>query len=201
AQELSVEDLRDAFAVNYETAAHRFTNLSTQHLGIPVHFLKVHAPGTISKAYENDNAASPTDALGPLDGPAVPRKRSAPQALDVDDRFSPYHQYTDKPAGTYWCTSSIHATDKGAFSVSVGTPFANVKWFRGRDTKHRQVSSCPDPACCRKPPGELASKWAEHALPSASLNSSLLAAVPSGTLTGIDQSEVYAFLESHAPKD
>ncbi|MES2171451.1 MAG: helix-turn-helix domain-containing protein, partial [Actinomycetota bacterium] len=38
-RELSVEDLRDAFAVSYETAAHRFTNLATQHLGIPVHFL------------------------------------------------------------------------------------------------------------------------------------------------------------------
>ena len=34
-RELSVEDLRDAFAVSYETAAHRFTNLATQHLGIP----------------------------------------------------------------------------------------------------------------------------------------------------------------------
>ncbi|MCO7256623.1 ImmA/IrrE family metallo-endopeptidase, partial [Dickeya oryzae] len=40
ARELSVEDLRDAFAVTYETAAHRFTNLATKHLGIPVHFLK-----------------------------------------------------------------------------------------------------------------------------------------------------------------
>ena len=62
-RELSVEDLRDAFAVSYETAAHRFTNLATQHLGIPVHFLKVHESGTISKAYENDNAAFPTDVL------------------------------------------------------------------------------------------------------------------------------------------
>lgn len=34
-RELSVEDLRDAFAVTYETAAHRFTNLATEHLGIP----------------------------------------------------------------------------------------------------------------------------------------------------------------------
>ena len=58
-RELSVEDLRDAFAVTYETAAHRFTNLATEHLGIPVHFLKVHASGTISKAYENDGALFP----------------------------------------------------------------------------------------------------------------------------------------------
>lgn len=68
AHELSVEDLRDAFGVSYETAAHRFTNLSTQHLGIPVHFLKVHESGTVSKAYENDSVTLPTDALGAVEG-------------------------------------------------------------------------------------------------------------------------------------
>ncbi|MFT4228944.1 MAG: helix-turn-helix domain-containing protein, partial [Microbacterium sp.] len=39
---ISIEDLRDAYSVSYETAAHRFTNLATVHLGIRVHFLKVH---------------------------------------------------------------------------------------------------------------------------------------------------------------
>ena len=34
AKEIAVEDLRDAFAVSYETAAHRFTNLATHHLDI-----------------------------------------------------------------------------------------------------------------------------------------------------------------------
>ena len=46
---ISVEDLRDAFAVSYETAAHRFTNLATARLDIPVHFMKVHESGTISR--------------------------------------------------------------------------------------------------------------------------------------------------------
>ena len=84
-RELSFEDLRDAFAVSYETAAHRFTNLATEHLGIPVNSLKVQASGTISKAYENDSAAFPTDALGAergnrlslLDGAAFVRRRRA----------------------------------------------------------------------------------------------------------------------------
>ena len=49
-RELAVEDLRDAFAVTYETAAHRFTNLATEHLGVPVHFLKVSPAGVLSKA-------------------------------------------------------------------------------------------------------------------------------------------------------
>ena len=199
ARELSVEDLRDAFAVTYETAAHRFTNLATTHLGIPVHFLKVHASGAISKAYENDGALFPTDALGAVEGQLVCRYWSARQVFAVEDRFSPYHQYTDKPTGTYWCTSSIQSTAAGAFSVSVGTPFAHVKWFRGRDTERRRQSRCPDPTCCRQPASDLAGRWADKAWPSARLNSSLLAAMPTGTFTGVDLTEVYEFLESHAP--
>ncbi|RQP12954.1 MAG: XRE family transcriptional regulator [Microbacteriaceae bacterium] len=199
-RELSVEDLRDAFAVTYETAAHRFTNLATEHLGIPVHFLKVHESGAISKAYENDGAYFPTDALGAVEGQIVCRYWSARQVFDVEDRFSPYHQYTDKPNGTYWCTSSIQSTANGSFSVSVGTPFVHVKWFRGRDTPVRRSSTCPDPSCCRKPPAELAERWQDAAWPSARLHSSLLAAMPSGTFTGVDLTEVYEFLEAHAPE-
>lgn len=198
-RELAVEDLRDAFAVGYETAAHRFTNLATEHLGIPVHFLKVHFSGTISKAYENDNVAFPTDALGAVEGQAVCRSWSARRVFDVEDRFSPYHQYTDKPVGTYWCTSRIQSSSRGEFSVSVGTPFAHVKWFRGRDTPLRATSSCPDEACCRLPSEALASRWGAHAIPSARLNSSLLAALPSGHFTGVDTQEVYEFLDARSP--
>ncbi|MCU1469314.1 MAG: family transcriptional regulator [Glaciihabitans sp.] len=198
-RELSVEDLRDAFAVTYETAAHRFTNLATEHLGIPVHFLKVHESGSISKAYENDNVQFPTDALGAVEGQNVCRYWSARQVFDVADRFSPYHQYTDKPTGTYWCTSRIQTTSRGAFSVSVGTPFAHVKWFRGRDTANRFTSTCPDDACCRRAPASLASRWEGHSIPSARLNSSLLAAMPTGVFPGVDTTDVFQFLEAHAP--
>jgi predicted transcriptional regulator/ribosome-binding protein aMBF1 (putative translation factor) len=199
ARELSVEDLRDTFAVSYETAAHRFTNLATHHLGLPVHFLKVHSSGTIMKAYENDGAGFPADVLGAVEGQPVCRYWSARQVFTVEDRFSPYHQYTDKPVGTYWCTSSIQNTATGEFSVSVGTPFAHVKWFRGRDTQRRQTSGCPDPSCCRQPPAGLTARWGDKAWPSARLNSSLLAAMPSGSYTGVDLTEVYGFLQRHAP--
>ena len=198
-RELSVEDLRDHFAVSYETAAHRFTNLATQHLGIPVHFMKVHENGTVLKAYENDNVAFPTDALGAVEGQLVCRFWSARQVFDEADRFSPYHQYTDKPVGTYWCTSRIQSTARGEYSISVGTPFAHVKWFRGRDTQHRRVSTCPDPACCRQPPAELASRWQRQSVPYARMNSSLLAAMPRELFSGVDSTEVYHFLDAHAP--
>jgi predicted transcriptional regulator/DNA-binding Xre family transcriptional regulator len=199
ARELSVEDLRDAYGVSYETAAHRFTNLSTQHLGVPVHFLKVHESGTVSKAYENDSVTLPTDALGAVEGQVVCRFWSARRVFDVADRFSPYHQYTDKPAGTYWCTSRIQSTPRGQFSVSVGTQFAQAKYFRGRDTSNRFTSTCPDSSCCRTPPVSLAAKWDKHSWPSARLNSSLLAAMPTGAFPGVDSTEVFEFLERHAP--
>jgi predicted transcriptional regulator/DNA-binding XRE family transcriptional regulator len=198
-RELAVEDLRDAFAVSYETAAHRFTNLATEHLGIPVHFLKVSPAGVLSKAYENDSVQFPTDALGAVEGQLVCRKWSARQVFDEPDRFSAYHQYTDKPTGTYWCTSRIESGSAGEFSVSVGTPFAHVKWFRGRETARRGESTCPDAACCRQAPAPLAERWSGSARPQARIHSSLLAALPTESFPGVDQSDVFGFLERHAP--
>jgi len=200
ARELSVEDLRDTFAVPYEMAAHRFTNLATHHLAIPVHFLKVHDSGVISKAYENDNVVFPTDALGSVEGQIVCRWWAARQVFNIEDRLTPYHQYSDKPAGTYWCTSSIQTTASGVFSVSVGTTFEDARWFRGRDTKKRFKSTCPDETCCRRPADSLASRWDGMALPSAQLNSSLLAAIPTGAFSGVDRVGVYEFLEAHTPR-
>lgn len=196
---LAVEDLRDRFAVSYETAAHRFTNLATEHLGIPVHFLKVSSAGVLSKAYENDSVRFPTDVLGAVEGQLVCRKWSARQVFEEPDRFSPFHQYTDKPTGTYWCTSRIESGSAGEFSISVGTPFAHVKWFRGRETTRRGESTCPDPACCQDAPPQLAARWAGAARPQARINSSLLAALPRETFPGVDSTDVYAFLERHAP--
>ena len=78
---ISIEDLRDAYSVSYETAAHRFTNLATVHLGIPVHFLKVHESGTITKAYENDDVNFPTDRLGSIEGQMCCRRWTSPRRV------------------------------------------------------------------------------------------------------------------------
>lgn len=196
-RELSVEDLRDTFSVSYEAAAHRFTNLATVHLGLPVHFLKVHQSGAISKAYENDKVAFPSDVFGAVEGQIVCRNWSARKVFTVEDRFSPYHQYTDKPSGTYWCTSRIQATPQGDFSISVGTTFEAVKYFRGRDTKTRHKSTCPDVSCCREAPSVLEDKWGEAIRPTPRLNSSLLAAVPRQGFLGIDKRQVLEFMEAH----
>lgn len=202
-RELDVEDLRDAYAVSQETAAHRFTNLATRHLGLPVHFMRVHRSGVIHKAYENDGVRFPTDATGAIEGQTVCRHWTVRAVFATGDASAPYRQYTDTPTGTYWCTAHLDRRpgpgggDEDDFSVAVGVPYAHVKWFRGRETTERSVSRCPDPTCCRRPPEALARRWAGNAWPSARAQSHLLATLPPETFPGVDDTEVYEFLESH----
>lgn len=199
ARALDIEDLRDQFAVSHETAAHRFTNLCTRHLGLPVHFMRVHQNGTIYKAYENDGVNFPTDVTGAIEGQPCCRFWTVRAVFDQPDATVAYSQYTDTPSGTYWCTAHVEDASTGRYSVAVGVPYAHVKWFRGRETTQRSASRCPDESCCRRPPPDLSGRWGRYATPSARVHSHLLAALPPGTYPGVDESEVYAFLDAHAP--
>jgi predicted transcriptional regulator/DNA-binding XRE family transcriptional regulator len=199
ARVLSMEDLRDVFAVSHETAAHRFTNLATHHLGIPVHFSRTDASGTIYKAYENDGLPFPTDSTGAIEGQLACRQYTSRRVFGSADRYGAYTQYTDTPAGTFFCTAHVEPGGGGEFAVTVGVPFPHAKWFRGADSQRRRKSTCPSPSCCKRPPAELASKWAGQAWPSARAHSHLLAALPPGTFPGVDTTDVYSFLERHAP--
>lgn len=199
AKELSIEDLRDRYSVSYETAAHRFTNLATVHLGIPVHFLKVHESGTITKAYENDDVNFPTDRLGAIEGQMCCRRWTSRVVFDVDDRFNPYYQYTDTGNGTYWCTARVENSSEGQHSVSVGVRFDDTKWFHGRDTPTRGVSKHSVEVCCRRAPADLEAAWREKAWPNVRTPRTLLATLPTGAFPGVDTTEVYEFLAAHAP--
>ena len=150
--------------MSYETAAHRFTNLATQHLGIRTHFQKTHKSGIIYKAYENDGVTFPQDHTGAIEGQPSCKNWTSRVVFDVPDKFSAYNQYTDTPAGTYWCTARTERSANGEFSLSVGVPYAHVKWFRGRDTTERSKSTCPDESCCRRPPASLTAEWAGQRL-------------------------------------
>ncbi|HSJ61597.1 MAG TPA: helix-turn-helix domain-containing protein [Jiangellaceae bacterium] len=196
---LAIEDLRDVFAVSYETAAHRFTNLATHHLGLPVHFMRVGEDGVIYKAYENDDVTFPTDVTGAIEGQIVCRRWAARAVFSSANRYATHYQYTDMDRGTYWCTTHVEPTPEGEFAIDVGVPYAHSKWFTGRETTVRARSTCPDPSCCRRPPAKLADRWAAYAWPSARVHSHLLAALPPGTFPGVDDTDVYEFLDRHSP--
>ncbi|MFH8249110.1 helix-turn-helix domain-containing protein [Microbacterium sp. B2969] len=197
---ISIEDLRDAYSVSYETAAHRFTNLATVHLGLPVHFLKVHESGVITKVYENDDVNFPTDRLGAIEGQMCCRKWTSRVVFDVDDHFNPYYQYTDTGNGTYWCTARVELSSEGAHSISVGVRFDDTKWFLGRDTPNRGVSKHSVEVCCRRAPADLEAAWREQSWPNVRTPRTLLATLPTGAFPGVDTTDVYEFLEAHAPR-
>ncbi|GAA5152882.1 hypothetical protein GCM10025768_21630 [Microbacterium pseudoresistens] len=196
---ISIEDLRDAYSVSYETAAHRFTNLATRHLDIPVHFLKVHESGTITKAYENDDVNFPTDRLGAIEGQMCCRRWTSRAVFDIEDRFNPYFQYTDTGNGTYWCTARVEPSSEGLHSVSVGVRFDDTRWFVGRDTPNRGVSTHSVEACCRRAPADLEERWRQNSWPNVRTPRTLLATLPTGSFPGVDSTDVYEFLEAHAP--
>ncbi len=195
AKDLEIEDLRDRYLTSYEMAAHRFTNLATIHLDIPVHFMKINSSGIIYKAYANDGVTFPSDNSGSVEGQRVCRFWTARAVFDQPDRTEPYQQYTDTPSGTFWCTAVAEQGDRDTYSISVGTPYEHVKWFRGRGTPHRSASRCPDPTCCTEPPPGLAARWGDASWPSARVHSALLASLPAGAFPGVDQTEVLEFLD------
>jgi XRE family transcriptional regulator, fatty acid utilization regulator len=198
ARDLSVEDLRDVFSVSYEMAAHRFTNLATHHLEIPCHFVKNDESGIIYKAYENDGVMFPADPSGAIEGQRMCRQWSGRRVFQAPDRFSPYFQYSDTPSGTYWCTAFIDSGPERGFAITLGAPYEESRWFRGRDTTIRTTSRCPDGECCQRPPTALAARWEGAAWPSARAHSHILLALPSGSFPGVDEADVYEFLDRQA---
>ncbi len=195
---LAVEDFRDAFGVTHEAAGMRMTNLLTQHLGISLHFLRVDGSGAISRVYENDGLPLPADVTGAVEGQVVCKKFSARSAFAEQNRTTEHYQYTDTPAGTFWCATQTGVTADGEFSITVGVPFDDARWFRGRETPQRAASTCPDESCCHRPDPHLAARWQGKAWPSARVHMQMFSPLPSGAFPGVDDSEVYAFLDKHA---
>jgi XRE family transcriptional regulator, fatty acid utilization regulator len=198
ARDIAVEDLRDVFSVSYEMAAHRFTNLATHHLGLPCHFVKNDEGGIIYKAYENDGVVFPADPTGAIEGQRMCRYWSGRQVFSAADRFSPYFQYSDTPSGTYWCTALVDSGRERGFAVTLGVRYEDSRWFRGRDTTIRTTSACPSAECCQQPPAALAARWEGMAWPSARAHSHVLLALPAGSFPGVDESDVFEFLDRHA---
>ena len=197
-RDLSVEDLVDLFSVSYEMAAHRFTNLATHHLNLPCHFVKNDASGIIYKAYENDGVVFPADPSGAIEGQRLCRQWSGRQVFGAVDRFSAYYQYSDTPSGSYFCIAQVDARADHGFAITFGVPFEHSRWFRGREATTRKRSACPDGECCARPPAALAERWEGNAWPSARAHSHILSALPAGSFPGVDDADIYEFLDRHA---
>ncbi len=197
ARDLSVEDLKEQFYVSYEMAAHRFTNLATRHLGIPVHFLRTDPEGVITKAYENDGIPFPTDADGGVEGERVNRQWGARQAWSTSDSFLLHYQYTETDLGGYWCvTYTETSNERTPHAITLGSTGADARWFRGGDTLRRldarTASNTVDP--------DLLARWEGVAWPSAAERSHVLSALPAGgraftPFPGVDLLDVYRFLD------
>ena len=197
ARDVAVEDLVDVFSVSYEMAAHRFTNLATRHLGMPCHFTKNDSSGIIYKAYESDGLVFPADPDGAIEGQRMCRKWAGRQVFGAADRFSPYCQYSATPSGTFFCVSQVDPRADRGFAITLGVPYEHSRWFRGRETPIRMRSSCPDGECCKRPPAELEARWEGMAWPSARAHSHVLSALPAGIFPGVDEADVYEFLDRH----
>ena len=195
--DISVEDLKETFYISYEMAAHRFTNLATVHLGLPVHFLRTDAEGVISKAYENDGLVFPTAADGALEGERIPRQWGARQAWGARGHFLLHEQYTVLDDGEYFCITYIETeNDRNPCAITLGTTAQHARYFRGAETLRRSHARRSD----IQPDPELARVWADVAWPSAAERSHVLSALPASQRSfvpfpGIDLLDVYRFLE------
>jgi predicted transcriptional regulator/DNA-binding XRE family transcriptional regulator len=198
--DLSVEDLEERFSVSYEMAAHRFTNLATRRLGLPVHFVRSDDAGVIGKAYENDDIPLPADADGAIEGQLLCKYWGARRVFGSDVKYALHYQYTDMPQGTYFDVSYIEAGRQSPHAITVGASLDDARFFRGSDSKRRARSNCPTGECCRRPPRRLSEDWEGRAWPSPRPHSHVLAALPAGTFPGVDLSEVYEFLDRYRPQ-
>ncbi len=196
ARSLSVEDIKELYYINYRLAAQRFTNLATRHLGLRTHFVRSDELGVIWKAYGNSGVPFPTAPDGSIEGQRLCRQWGTRVAFHSGDKFGIHYQYTDTPAGSFWCATHLELDREPAHAITVGCRFEDARFFRGSETDRRSTSNCPDGECCRRPPAHLAEQWAGLSWPSARAAVLNPLGVPSGSLPGVDLTEIYEFLES-----
>jgi hypothetical protein len=196
--DIDVEDVKELFYISYEMAAWRTVNLATRHLGIRTHLIVSDSMGTVVKAYANDDAPIPRDGHGGMETQRLCRRWGARITFDSAERYGTHHQYTDTPEGTFFCTTHIEAGREPGLAVTVGVPFAEGRWFRGRDTENRQPSTCPDPGCCRTAAPNLQEKWSDKVIVSARSQSRILGLLAPDPYPELDMPEVLDLVESHS---
>ncbi len=195
-RDIAIEDVKEVFYVSYEMAAWRFVNLATERVGIRSHLLVTADDGLVVKGYANDGLPFTTDPAGGIEAQPVCRYWGATAVFDSPHKFDVHAQYTDTPAGTYLCVT--HMEPDRPYSVTVGVPFEAAQWFRNRDTERRASSTCPDPACCRRPTPEQAARWGGHVEVSVRTQERLLGRLASDPYPSVRDRRVYDLVERHA---
>jgi XRE family transcriptional regulator, fatty acid utilization regulator len=198
--DIDVEDVKELFYVSYEMAAWRTVNLATHHLGIRTHLIVSDGMGTVVKAYANNEAPIPRDSHGGMETQRLCRRWGARITFESAERYGTHHQYTDTPAGTFFCTTHIEAGREPPLGVTVGVPFAEARWFRGRETENRETSTCPDPECCRTAAPDLQRKWSDKVIVSARSQSRILGLLAPDPYPELDMPEVLDLVESHSER-
>jgi len=196
--DIDVEDVKELFYLSYEMAAWRTVNLATRHLGIRSHLLVSDRSGAVVKAYANDDAPMPRDEHGGMETQRLCRRWGARRTFDSPGRYTTHHQFTDTPEGTFFCATHVEAGREQSHAVTIGVPFAEARWLRGRDTENRETSTCPDPGCCRMPEPELAGKWANKVIVSARSQSRILGLLAPDPYPKLDMPQVLELVEAHS---
>ena len=161
--------------------------------------MKNDAAGVIYKAYENDGVLFPADAAGSIEGQRMCRYWSGRQVFSAADKLSPYCQYSDTPSGTYWCTAQVDPG--GGFAITLGVPFEDSRWFRAGNDDPADRVGLPGRGLLPAPARPAGRALGRQAWPSARAHSHILLALPAGSFPGVDEADVYEFLERHEKDD
>jgi transcriptional regulator with XRE-family HTH domain/predicted transcriptional regulator len=192
--DLSVEDLREVFYSSYDMAAHRLANLATAALDLQSHLVVSDREGIALKAYSNDGVPFPRDEEGGVEAQRLCREWSARSAADSADRFSLHYQYTDTPAGTYFCFTYLEPEGNGN-AVTFGVNFKSSQVMRGRETDNRRISACPSGPCCRVPDPDLARRWEGKVVASPRSQSAIVGLLAPDIYPSLDFTEIYELLD------
>lgn len=196
--DIDVEDVKELFYLSYEMAAWRTANLLTRHFGIQCHLIVSDELGMIVKGYANDGVPVERDGYGGMETQRLCRWWGSRATLESHDKFGTHHQYTDTPSATYFCTTHVEAGREPAHAITLGVPFSEARWFRGRDTENRQTSTCPDPSCCRAPSASLQARWGDKVIVSARSQARILGMLAPDPYPDLDMPEVLSVVETHS---
>lgn len=196
--DIDVEDVKELFYVSYEMAAWRTANLLTHHFAVACHMLVSDEAGAVVKGYANDGLPVSRDEYGGMETQRLCRRWGSRMTFDSPDRYGDHHQYTDTSAGTYYCTTHVEPAPVPVHAITLGVPFGDARFFRGRETENRELSTCPDPSCCRIPPPDLADRWQDKVIVSARSQARILGLMAPDPYPEMDMPEVLRVVEAHA---